>query len=288
VKKKVFISGAGGYIGGHLAQYLREFYTVLAPTHKELDLLSGPSVERFLRKYRPYAVIHCAIVGGSRAEEHTENSLALTLRMFYNLERCKKYYTKFIHLGSGAEYDKSRQIKKIKESEFGEFIPSDSYGFTKYIIGQHIEHSSDKFVNLRLFGIFGYGEDYRLRFISNTLVRRLLKKDLIIRQNAVFDYIYIKDFLKVVAYFIKHTGKYRSYNIGTGKKLALLEIAQHICHMTDSHEKIRILKKGLNREYTCDNTRLMKELGNFHFLPFDTALRELYDLYVLNKKSLIL
>lgn len=288
MKKKVFISGASGYIGNHLAQYLRKFYTVVAPTHKELDLLNTILVERYLQKIRPYTVIHCAVVGGSRSEEQVDNSLELTLRMFYNLERCTKYYTKFIHLGSGAEYDKSRAIKQIKESEYGEFIPSDVYGLSKYVIGQYIEKSSDKFVNLRLFGIFGFGEDYRLRFISNMLVRKVLHKPLIIRQNAVFDYVYIKDFPKIVKYFIEHTGKYRSYNIGTGNRLTLLEIAKKINRMTASHEKITVLKKGFNRDYTCDNTRLMKELRNFQFTPFDVTLRELYHQYISNKTSLIL
>lgn len=288
MKKRIFITGSSGYIGRHLVKYLHKFYIILAPTHKELDLLDATSVEQFLKKNRPYAVIHCAVVGGSRNEEQAENSLEQTLRMFYNLERCKKCYSKFIHLGSGAEYDKSRAMRKIRESDFGKFIPRDAYGFSKYLIGQCIEKSSDKFVNLRLFGIFGFGEDYHLRFISNMLVRKVLNMPLIIHKNAVFDYVYIQDFLKIVKHFIEHTGTYRSYNIGTGNGLTLFEIAKKVNDMSVPSKKISVLKKGFNLEYTCDNTRLMKELRKAQFTPFEVSLRELYHLYVSHRTDVTL
>lgn len=288
MKKKILITGASGYIGRHVTQYLREFYTVCSPTHAELDLLNTASVERFLKNIRPYAVIHCAVVGGSRREERANNSVELTLRMFYNLERCSKYYTKFVHLGSGAEYDKFRTMKHIKESEYGNAVPSDEYGFAKYIIGRHIETLPDKFVNLRLFGMFGFGEDYRLRFISNMLVRKILNKPLIIRQNTRFDYMYIKDFVKIVRYFAERTGTYRSYNIGTGNTVSLLEIANKINSLPGPRRNISVMKIGLNREYTCDVSRLTKEIKGMRFTPFDVALRELYDQYISNKASLIL
>lgn len=286
MKKKIFISGGSGYIGSYLVRYLQEKYAVLAPTHTELDLLDAHKVEKFLYKYKPHTVIHAAVVGGSRREEQVDSSLDNTLRMFYNLERCSSYFTKFIHLGSGAEYDKSRSIKQVKESEYGNFIPHDSYGFSKYVISKYIEQSSDKFVNLRLFGIFGYGEDYRLRFISNMLVRKILGLPFIISRNAVFDYIYIDDLLKIISYFIDHSPRFRTYNIGSGQPKSLLAIANKVNTMIGPSTKIQVLMKGLNQEYTCDNTRLIKELGSFHFSSFDSNLRELYNLYVLNRKSL--
>jgi len=286
--KTLLITGGSGYIGTHLRSHFKTKYKILSPSHKELDLCDSQAVSAYFKRHHIDFVVHAAVVGGSRDEEMVVGSVERNIRMFYNLEKCKNYYSKFIQLGSGAEYDKSRSMHKIKESEFGKHIPKDSYGLSKYIIGQSIETSTHKFVNLRLFGMFGFGEDYRLRFISNMLVRKILHKSLIIRQNAVFDYMYIKDFVKIVRYFIEHTGKYRSYNIGTGSELTLLEIAKKINRMADSPEKISVLKKGFNREYTCDSSRLMKEFGNMRFTPFDVSLRELYDQYISNKTVLVL
>jgi len=40
-----------------------------------------------------------------------------------------------------------------------------------------------------------------------------------------------------------------------------------------------INKPGFDKEYSCDNTRLMKELGDFQFTPIEEAIKELSQYY---------
>lgn len=288
MKKTVLITGGSGYIGSNLRKYLGRSYAILAPGHKELDLLDSAAVERYFKTHRIDVVINCAVVGGSREEEQVGGSVATNLRMFFNLVGCRRYFKKMIHMGSGAEYDKSRSLRKVKEEDFGIQIPADEYGFYKYVCGQYIEASKDPIVSLRIFGLFGPGEDYRLRFISNMLVRSVLGLPRQMNQDAYFDYVYVKDFVRIIEHFVEYNGKYRSYNIGTGKRVRLMTIAQKIKAITGAKGAITVQKKGFNKEYTCDTTRLMKDLGNFRFTDFSEALRELYDWYVQKKTELIL
>ncbi len=285
-KKTILITGGSGYIGRNLQAYLKNSYRILAPSHRDLDLVDSNAVEAYLKRRTVDVIINCAVVGGSRIEEHVAGSIATNLRIFFNIVRCQKYYKKMIHLGSGAEYDKTRPLKQIKETEFGKRVPIDEYGFYKYVCGKYIEASTEPVINLRIFGLFGPGEDYRLRFISNIMVRVLLSKPLEMNQDAYFDYVYIKDFVRIIEYFIKHNGAYRSYNIGSGKQYRLSDIAKKIIALSGSHMTLQMQKKGLNKEYTCDNTLLMGELKGFSFMDFDASLNELFTWYQKRKLTL--
>ena len=120
--KTVLITGGSGYIGTNLREYLRSKYSVLAPGHSALDLLNSAAVERYFNTHAIDVVINCAVVGGSRSEEQVMGSVATNLRMFFNIVRCRTYYKKMIHLGSGAEYDKDRPCHKVREEEFGKRV----------------------------------------------------------------------------------------------------------------------------------------------------------------------
>ncbi|MEK7178035.1 MAG: NAD(P)-dependent oxidoreductase, partial [Patescibacteria group bacterium] len=211
-------------------------------------------------------------------EEHVESALLGNLRIFFNLLKNKDKYGKMIHFGSGAEFDKSKPIVKVKETDLGKTIPQDEYGFFKYICSKYIEKEKD-IVCIRLFGLFGKYEDYRYRFISNAIVNNINGLPITMNQNVFFDYTYVDDFVKIVDYFISHKAKHKFYNIGTGKKIDLLTIANKINKIADKKSKIIIKNKGLNNEYTCDNSRLKEELKKFSFTNFDKALVELYNWY---------
>ncbi|MBI5122327.1 NAD(P)-dependent oxidoreductase, partial [Candidatus Roizmanbacteria bacterium] len=215
-------------------------------------------------------------------EEYVDSSLSDNLRIFFNLLKNKDRYKKMIHLGSGAEYDKTKPIVKVKETDLGKTIPKDEYGFFKYICSKYIEKEKD-IVCIRIFGLFGKYEDSRYRFISNAIVNNLNGLPITLNQNVFFDYLYINDFVRIVDYFINHKAKHKFYNIGTGKKIDILTIANKINKISDKKSKIIVKNKGLNNEYTCDNSRLMKELKRFSFTNFDQSLIELYQWYK-NKK----
>jgi nucleoside-diphosphate-sugar epimerase len=282
-KKNILITGANGFAGRKLKEYLKDRYDLLTPSHKELDLLDENAVDNYFNAHNIDVVIHTALVGGSREEEAEESALSKNLRIFFNIIKNKKRFKKLIHCGSGAEYDKRFPIVKAKEEDFGKRIPVDEYGLGKYICSKYIENSED-IVCLRIFALFGPGEDYRYRFISNAMCRNIYDLPITMRQNVYFDYIYIKDFLRIVEHFINNEGKYKFYNIGTGKKVDLKTISAKINEMAERKSKIILGKNGLNNEYTCNNQRLAKELGNFKFTDFNTYMQELYAWYRDNKK----
>lgn len=278
LRKRILITGSSGFIGKNLKASLRDKYILYTPSHKELDLLDHNKLNNFFRNNKVDIVINCAAVGGSRPEEYEEQSLTNNLKIFFNIANNSRYYKKLIHFGSGAEYDKSKPIMKAKEEQFGKNIPLDDYGLSKYICSQYID-KSDNIINLRLFGLFGKYEDYRYRFISNAICRNLFKLPITIKQNVYFDYVYIKDFTKIVDFFIEKNPKYKFYNVGAGRPISLLDIANKINKISDNRSKIIVSCKGLGNEYTADNSRISKEIKNLEFTDFDEGLLELYNWY---------
>src|SRR3989344_7718025 len=218
--KRIMITGAGGFIGRNLKEYLQDRYPVLGPPHNKLDLLQENSVRKYIVQNKVDVIIHCANVGGGRDTVGKGDIVSENLRMFFSLARNSEFFEKMIFFGSGAEYDKSRPIAMVKETDFDKMIPGDDYGFTKYICSKYIQQS-ENIIELRLFGVFGKYENCYFKFISNAIVKNIFKLPIIINQNVHFDYLFVNDLVKIVEYFLSHSSRYKDYNLTRGETIDL-------------------------------------------------------------------
>jgi GDP-L-fucose synthase len=252
-------------------------YNILAPSHSELDLLSGFEVKKYFKEHEIDYVINGANIGGNRKCCDTD-IVKKNVKMYLNLTTYGNF-DRIIQLGSGAEYDKSRSLNKISEYQFGEYIPEDDYGFSKYLISRCIGNREDA-IGLRLFGIFGKYEDYEYKFISNAIVKNLLGLPIKINQNVVFDWLYIDDFIRLLEDFIIQTPPYRFYNVTPTVSYDLVTIVNIINDLSPTKSKIIIDNKGKNNEYTGNNDRLMERYnGAFRFTSMDLAIEQLFVYY---------
>lgn len=278
-KVKILLTGSGGFIGKNIAEQLAEKYHFTSPSHKELDLTDFKQVSRFFKSHKGFStVIHCASIGGKKGVIDGPQVSVENLKMFFNLISQEAYFNKMIYFGSGAEYDKRFPIKSVTEDDFGKKVPTDYYGFSKFVM-THRTLNSDRIINLRLFGVYGPYEDYSRRFISQVIGMVLFELPIVIRQNAYFDYIYIDDLVKIVDYFVVNNAESNIYNVGTGIRTSLVSIARMIVEENKYDGKIKILKRGIRNEYTCDNTQLVKEMKGFSFTSLYDGSRMLFDWY---------
>lgn len=279
----ILVTGGSGFIGRNvLESYLAQKHNIIAPEHKDLELLDEESVRIFFLGNRIDIVIHGAVKPGHRNAADPIRLLDANTRMFFNIVRNSDRFKKMIFLSSGAVYDMRHYLPKMKEDYFDTHVPVDEHGFSKYIIAKYIRQM-DNIVELRLFGVFGKYEDYAIRFISNAICKALFDLPITIKQNRFFDYLFIEDLIPVVDYFLHNSGKYKAYNVTPDHSASLHNIADKVQAISGKELPIIVREEGLGSEYSGDNGRLHEDIQGIGFTPIDKAIELLYNWYVCNR-----
>lgn len=270
--KRVLLTGGTGFIGRNVKPYLQTICELYAPGRKELNLLDEKAVRDYLISYKIDIVIHAANPNPVKNElDKAESMFEDSIRIFMNLFHAQDCYERMYTLGSGAEYDKSCDIKLIKENEAGRSIPKDSYGLAKYAINQLIEKSGKQY-NLRIFACYG-PTDHESKFITHAIRCCMRNENITIRQNCYFDYMQVSDLAKILEYFIYNVPEYHVYNVCTGTRYTLEEIASIVKRQMQTKNDIILLSQGWNKEYTGCNERLLNEIGEYQFMSLEEGIR---------------
>ena len=276
--KRILLTGAGphGFVGRNLAPALRERYEVFAPSSRELDLCDYDALARYVDERRIGTVIHGAVQNVTRVGY--EDAMLHDMGMFFNIEKLSGQLDKVLYFGSGAEFDKRFPMERIREEELGRSVPADYYGLEKYAMALHAR-ASRRIYNLRLFGIFGRYEEWQSKFISNLCCKAAYDLPLTVRQNCMFDFLYIGDLAPIVVWFLEHTPRYHDYNVCTGQPVDLVSIAKTVLEVSEKELPIVVAREGWNLAYTADNGRLAEEMGGVRLRPMRDAVAELYEYY---------
>jgi len=245
---KILVTGGNGFIGRSLIKVLKLEHKVFSPSRTDLDLTDSEAVEKyFLNKYFD-SVIHCAITGGRRTENDTKDVLSDNILMFFNLMRNKMKFKSFINFSSGAELDRSINMKEAKNNP-NKFFPKDYYGISKNIISRLI-YNDKQFFNLRLYGVFG-SEEGSDRFISRCIRKIKSGKKIEIFQDKQFDFFYIDDLVLLVLKILNSNQSLKSNELDLvyKHKYTLSDIGKLLLHKLNSSNGILIKDKHIGLSY---------------------------------------
>lgn len=269
--KNVLLTGGTGFIGRNIKPYLSERCNLFTPNRFELNLYSEDDVRKYIVDNKIDIVIHSANPNPAKNKlDNQESMFEDSIRMFMNFYQARDCFDMMYTIGSGAEYNKSKDACMVTEDDEFRSVPYDSYGLAKFTINQ-IVAKSDKICNLRIFGCFG-PTDHESKFITHAIRCCLKKENITIRQNCYFDYLHVMDLAKIIEYFIYNMPKHTSYNVCTGVRKSLYEIAEEVKRQMGTDNKIILLKDGFNKEYTASNKRLKKELGDYEFISIEDGI----------------
>ena len=173
---RVCVLGAGGFVGKNL---IRDTDWV-GVTRQDLDLTNQLEVEEYFKTHEYDAVIHCAVVGGSRLKPDDGEVLYKNLLMFENVARV--FNGKLIYFSSGAALRGDP--------------PTDPYGLSKWLIDRRIDAIPNAY-SLRIWGCYGPGE-------LPTRFSAICKREghVVIERDRYFDFIGIEDVKDIVRQYV--------------------------------------------------------------------------------------
>ncbi len=275
MKQKILLTGATGFIGRNVLPQLQKIHDVAAPSRAELDLLDTNAVRRYLENRQLDAVVHLANPTSQNPIDKFDELFDRSLRVFTSLFHCNDLYRRMIYIGSGAEYGKHRAIKQVIEDTFGQELPCDTYGLSRYIMSELAQRYSN-IINLRLFACYGCG-DPPYKLIPHIISCVKANKPVELRQNVMFDFLYVKDIAPVLMYFIENEPTHRTYNLCSGRPTLISEIAEEVRQQMNSDLPIVFKNEGLGLEYTGNNDRLRAELRYWEPRLLRDGIREILE-----------
>ncbi len=126
--QKLLVTGASGFVGSRFVQRWRNAYSIIAPSHAELDITDAASVERFFVEHSPDVVVHLAALSNTwYCEQHPDESYLVNVEGVCNLAAASaRNGVKFVFFSSDQVYNGNRECGALCEDVV--LSPENVYG----------------------------------------------------------------------------------------------------------------------------------------------------------------
>jgi nucleoside-diphosphate-sugar epimerase len=307
MSKIVFITGATGFLGAHIAQsLLKQGYQIVALIRESSDLWRCNKVkdkitwlytedndwQEKLIGSNPTVFIHCAWIGVTAADrdnwELQSENLKLTDTLLALTQNLK--LEKFICLGSQAEYG---FINHCVDEKY-KAKPNTAYGEIKILVQQkvqkHCEQQSINWIWLRVFSIFGPLENQS--WLIPSLINKMntsTEMDMT-EGKQVYAYLFIEDFNLIVQKIVENNIHAGIYNVSSIHTLSLRHLAEKLKTMINPSFKINFgvlpYRAQQSMHIQGEMSKLMKEIGEIPFTDINFALSKTIESYIRKTEKL--
>jgi nucleoside-diphosphate-sugar epimerase len=306
--KKVVVVGGAGLIGSHVVDALAKtdvgqivIYDnfVRGRTENLVEALTDPRVSIFdiggdilqadiLNKAfeGAHGVFHLAALWLLQCHEYPRSAFDVNVRGTFNvLEACvAQNVQRLVYSSSASVYGDA--VKEPMDEDHP-FNNKNFYGATK-IAGEamatafHYRYGLP-IVGMRYMNVYGPRQDYHGAYIA--VIMKML--DAIDRGEGptilgdgseAFDFVAVSDCAKANLCAMKADTVARYYNVGTGKRTSLKELAEMLLNITGSNQPIQYKERSqatLVRNRIGDPTRAHDEIGFEAEVGLDEGLRAL-------------
>lgn len=245
---KIIIFGSTGLVGSALVRVLKNYYDLLIPTRKDVNLFSFEQTSHYINESNPDIIINSAAkVGGILANNSQRTSFLIeNLKINLNiLESCLPFpELKIINLGSSCIYPLNSP-NPISENEFmnGKLEPTNSpYAMAKLTA---IELSNamrlefgHKITNLMPTNLYGPNDNFNQEnshVIPGLISRMHIAKNNNMSKfsiwgsgNPLREFLYNEDLAYAIKFIIENEISDDLINIGSGIEISIKDLAKKI------------------------------------------------------------
>lgn len=244
---RVLITGAAGFVGGHLAAELAaRGAETLGPSRDELDLLDAEATRRAIAAFGPEAIVHLAAlasVGESwRAPAQTfEENTRATLNLL-EAARAEAPEAVVLHAGSGEQYGPVPE-DRLPVGEDEPLRPQNPYAVSKaaadLLAGFYADAHGVRVVRARAFNHAGPGQSDM--YVISAFARQIADAERAGRSSLVVetgnlaprrDFTDVRDVVRAYRLAIEH-GEPGIFNVCSGVSVPVGDILAALTRLTD-------------------------------------------------------
>jgi ADP-L-glycero-D-manno-heptose 6-epimerase len=320
----IILTGGGGMIGSMIAWHLNtqmnfdDFVIVddLINEQQEnnfnkrkfIEYIAKDDLEKYLNdKKNVSAVIHMGAISAT-TESNFNRLLQSNIRFSQALWHwCAENKVPFIYASSAATYGDGSVGYDDNESELDKLSPLNAYGYSKHFFDRWVQLELSKnqptppqWCGLKFFNVYGPNEYHKGRMASvvfhsfnqfkETNQIKLFKSEHPSYADGmqVRDFIYVKDAVKIIIFFLNNNNFSGLYNAGTGNAETFKALAEAVLINTKGHpDDIKYIEmpndlKGKYQYYTQATMNKINSIGfNDNFMNLKEGVTDYLESYLL-------
>lgn len=298
---KILVTGAGGFVGGHLLRFLlehgHEICTLgqgvpkisLLCGHIELDILDKVAVKAALGKLKPEAVIHLAALSNvSDCWQAPEKTIGVNVcGMLHVLEAFAETRDggTFLSIGSGDAYGLAAKAGRPL-SEDDVCLPQNPYAISKLCAEQMALQVGGKLgvkvIHTRSFNHFGPAQ--ALGFVVSDFASQIAAIEAGQREpalsvgdlSAARDFTYVTDVAAAYTALIENAALAGVYNVCSGKAVKIQEVLDKLLALSPIKVEVRKDSAKLRPSevlfFVGNNRKIRESIGWKPKVSFDEGL----------------
>jgi GDP-4-dehydro-6-deoxy-D-mannose reductase len=321
--KKVLITGASGFAGGFLAEYLlsQNQFEVFGTYHSEkslqqsplkdritfrqIDLMQATQVENLINEIRPDHIYHLAAASPvAKSFEDPIQTMHTNIDSQINLlEAVKKAELResSFMIASSAQVYGYVQPSDLPIDEQTSLRPANPYAISKiaqdYLGFQYALSHGLRIIRVRPFNHIGPRQS--LGFVVADFAKQIVDiekgekepKIQVGNLEAKRDFTDVRDMVRAYAMLLEKGKKGEVYNIGSGKSMSVQQILDMLLSLSTVKITVSVdqerMRPSDTPEIVCDHTKISSLTGWQPEIPLEQTLKDTLEYWRQQKKDVL-